>query len=51
MLKVFLVDRDGFVRNIYSAGSLVPDLVLNDIRTLTLSPPGRGQGEGGRPLD
>ena len=37
VLKVFLVDGEGFIRNVYSAGFLVPDLVLNDIRTLTLS--------------
>lgn len=36
VLKVFLVDRAGFIRNVYSAGFLVPELVLNDIRTLTL---------------
>ena len=36
VLKVFLVDRGGFIRNVYSAGFLVPELVLNDIRTLTL---------------
>ena len=36
VLKVFLVDREGFIRNVYSAGFLVPELVLNDIRTLTL---------------
>ena len=34
MLKVFLVDRAGFIRNVYSAGFLVPELVLNDIRTV-----------------
>lgn len=34
VLKVFLVDRDGFIRNVYSAGFLVPELVLNDIRTV-----------------
>lgn len=34
VLKVFLVDREGFIRNVYSAGFLVPDLVLNDIRTV-----------------
>jgi hypothetical protein len=34
------VDRAGFIRNVYSAGFLVPELVLNDIRTLTL---GEGQ--------
>jgi protein SCO1/2 len=34
VLKVFLVDRDGYIRNVYSAGFLVPELVLNDIRTV-----------------
>ena len=34
VLKVFLVDRGGFIRNVYSAGFLVPELVLNDIRTV-----------------
>jgi hypothetical protein len=28
------VDRHGFIRNVYSAGFLVPDLVLNDVRTV-----------------
>ncbi len=34
VLKVFLVDRDGQVRNIYSAGFLVPELIVNDIKTV-----------------
>ncbi len=34
VLKVFLVDRDGDIRNIYSAGFLVPDVVVNDIKTV-----------------
>src|SRR5574337_542525 len=34
VLKVFLVDREGQVRNIYSAGSLVPQVMLNDIKTV-----------------
>ncbi len=34
VLKVFLVDRDGHVRNIYSAGLLSPALVVNDIKTV-----------------
>ncbi|HJR01194.1 MAG TPA: SCO family protein [Methylomirabilota bacterium] len=34
VLKVFLVDRAGYIRNVYSAGFLVPELVLNDIRTV-----------------
>lgn len=34
VLKVFLVDRDGYIRNVYSAGFLVADLVVNDIKTV-----------------
>jgi len=34
VLKVFLLDRDGYIRNVYSAGFLVPDLVVNDIKTV-----------------
>ena len=34
VLKVFLVDRAGDIRNIYSAGFLVPELVVNDIKTV-----------------
>lgn len=34
VLKVFLVDRDGQIRNVYSAGFLVPELVVNDIKTV-----------------
>ena len=41
VLKVFLVDREGYIRNIYSAGFLVPDLVLNDIKTVLTDPGGR----------
>jgi protein SCO1 len=37
-LRVFLIDREGRIRNIYSAGTLDPRLVLADIRTLTLEP-------------
>jgi protein SCO1 len=33
-LRVFLIDRDGKVRNIYSSGTLDPRLVVGDIRTL-----------------
>jgi cytochrome oxidase Cu insertion factor (SCO1/SenC/PrrC family) len=38
VLKVFLVDRAGNIRNIYSAGFLVPDLVVNDIKTVLGGP-------------
>jgi cytochrome oxidase Cu insertion factor (SCO1/SenC/PrrC family) len=34
VLKVFLVDRQGNIRNVYSTGFLVPELVINDIKTL-----------------
>jgi cytochrome oxidase Cu insertion factor (SCO1/SenC/PrrC family) len=36
VLKVFLVDAKGAVRNVYSAGFLSPELVLVDARTLLL---------------
>jgi cytochrome c peroxidase len=38
VLKVFLVDREGDIRDIYSAGFLVPDLVVNDIKTILAGP-------------
>lgn len=38
VLKVFLVDRAGDIRNIYSAGFLVPDLIVNDIKTVLTGP-------------
>ncbi|MDJ0868467.1 MAG: SCO family protein [Myxococcota bacterium] len=36
VLKVFLVDASGAVRNIYSAGFLLPELLLVDARTVLL---------------
>jgi protein SCO1/2 len=36
VLKVFLIDRTGFVREIYSSEFLYPRMVLNDIETLIL---------------
>jgi cytochrome c peroxidase len=36
VLKVFLLDGDGRVRNVYSTGLLNPDLVLADLRTLAM---------------
>ncbi len=35
-LRVFLIDRDGNIRNIYSSGTLDPRLVLADVRTLMM---------------
>jgi protein SCO1/2 len=36
MLKVFLIDADGNVREIYSAAFLNPEVIYNDIKTLAL---------------
>jgi protein SCO1/2 len=35
-VRVFLIDRDGRIRNIYSSGTLDPRLVLADVKTLVL---------------
>lgn len=34
LLKVFLIDRDGWIREIYTFAYLDPPVLLNDIRTL-----------------
>ena len=36
ILRVFLIDREGRIRNIYSSGTLDPRLVLADVKTLVL---------------
>lgn len=36
ILRVFLIDRDGQIRNIYSPSFLHPDLLMADMRTLSL---------------
>jgi protein SCO1/2 len=36
LLKVFLIDNKGWVREIYSNQSLDPDAILGDIKTLTI---------------
>ena len=38
MLKLFLIDARGRVREIYSSAFLLPDVMLNDIETLLLEP-------------
>jgi cytochrome oxidase Cu insertion factor (SCO1/SenC/PrrC family) len=43
MLKVFLLDRQGRVREIYSAAFLHPEVILNDLRTLALEAAGKSQ--------
>ena len=42
MLKVFLLDEQNRVRNIYSTGLMSPDLVMNDVRTLAAARYGAG---------
>ena len=34
VLKSFLIDKQGYIRNIYSVSYLHPDIVLNDIKTI-----------------
>ena len=36
ILRVFLIDREGRIRNIYSFGTLDPRLILADVKTLLL---------------
>ena len=36
ILRVFLIDREGQIRNIYSSGTLDPRLVVVDVKTLLL---------------
>jgi cytochrome c peroxidase len=38
ILRVYLIDRDRRIRNIYSAGFLHVDTVINDLRTLQMEP-------------
>lgn len=38
MLKVFLIDREGIIREIYSLAFIQPDVMFNDIRTLATEP-------------
>jgi len=35
-VKVFLIDRDGWVREIYTSSFLVPQVIVNDVHTLLL---------------
>jgi protein SCO1/2 len=37
MFKVFLLDEQGFVREIYSVAFIQPQVILNDTRTLCLA--------------
>ena len=48
MLKLFLIDRSGVVREIYALDYLHPDMMMNDIETLLLEE--RAQGVAGDAL-
>ena len=49
ILKVYLVDREGWVRNIYSVSFLHAEVLLADIKTLMLEQgPKHGHGQGGK---
>jgi len=41
MLKLFLIDRQGRVREIYSTEFLHPEAMLNDIKTLVMEEDGQ----------
>ncbi len=36
MVRVYLIDRDGWIREIYATGFFNPDTVVNDIKTLVM---------------
>ena len=36
LLRMFLVDRDGYIRNIYGLGLIDPRLLMTDVETLLL---------------
>jgi len=41
MLKMFLIDRAGFVREIYSLDYMAADVVFNDIARVAMEEPQR----------
>ncbi len=45
ILRVYLIDRQGRLRNIYSVSFLHPDTLVNDIKTLIMQPTTTGVGE------
>lgn len=46
ILRVFLIDKQKQIRNIYSAAFLHPDLLIGDIKTLLLEERGKGFDSG-----
>jgi hypothetical protein len=45
VLKVFLIDRAGFIREIYTSTFLHPQTLLNDIETLVMEDGRQGSPE------
>ncbi len=48
LLKVFLIDPEGWVREIYTTAFLAPESLLNDARTLALAHPYASNGTNAR---
>jgi len=48
-LRVFLIDRQGRIRNIYSYGMMDPRLLITDVRTLLMEEAGETAVDGQRP--
>ena len=48
MLKVFLIDPDGWTREIYTTAFLSPDNLINDARTLAMAHPEASNRSGAR---
>lgn len=42
LLRVYLVDREGWIRNIYGLGLIDPRLLMTDVETLLMEEAGRG---------
>lgn len=51
LLRVFLIDPQRQIRNIYSVGFLHPEVLLNDVRTLLMEKPPVKAAQEGQPLD
>jgi cytochrome c peroxidase len=49
ILRVFLIDREARIRNIYTVSFLHPDTLISDIRTILLGEPAAGRAAGSRP--
>ena len=44
LVRVYLIDKEGTIRNIYAFGMLDPRLVVTDVRTLLMEEPSKADG-------